>query len=82
MPEMDGYETLSIIRNSDHKNIPVISVTAQAMPGDKEKCLEAGADAYIAKPVDADQLIVLLNRFVPWAAGMIMLYNWRIVTLK
>lgn len=61
MPEMDGYETLRIIRAGSMKAIPVVAVTAQAMVGDKEKCLEAGADAYVSKPVDIDQLMMLMK---------------------
>jgi two-component system cell cycle response regulator DivK len=64
MPEMDGYEMMRILRNSANKNIPVISVTAQAMSGDKEKCLEAGADAYISKPIDVDVLLELLRQYL------------------
>lgn len=64
MPDMDGYETISKIRQGNSKAIPVISVTAQAMVGDKEKCLEAGANAYISKPIDVDRLIVLLNHYL------------------
>src|ERR1700761_7156996 len=55
MPEMDGYETIPEIKKR-HKDIPVIAVTAQAMVGDREKCLQAGADDYISKPVDVDKL--------------------------
>jgi len=51
MPEMDGYEALSVLKNnSSFKQIPVIAVTAQAMTGDREKCMAAGADEYISKP--------------------------------
>jgi CheY-like chemotaxis protein len=64
MPEMDGYETIQVIRKDISASIPMISVTAQAMQGDKEKCLKAGADAYIAKPVDLDQLVLLLHRYL------------------
>ncbi|MBE7178264.1 MAG: response regulator [Mucilaginibacter polytrichastri] len=62
MPGMDGYETIGIIKNN-HKisHVPVVAVTAQAMPGDREKCLAAGADAYISKPVDVDKLLVILK---------------------
>jgi CheY-like chemotaxis protein len=53
MPTMDGYETLKVLRADDHfKHIPVIAVTAKAMVGDKERCLEAGAWDYIPKPID------------------------------
>ena len=64
MPDMDGYEALKEIRDGAHKAIPVIAVTAQAMVGDREKCLEAGANDYISKPIDVDQLLSVLQRFV------------------
>lgn len=62
MPNMDGYETAARIReNRDFKNLPVIAVTAKAMTGDREKCINAGASDYITKPVDVDQLLSLLR---------------------
>lgn len=62
MPEMDGYETATRIREDARwKNLPVIAVTAKAMSGDREKCINAGASDYITKPVDIDQLISLLR---------------------
>ncbi|MCE7038858.1 response regulator [Dyadobacter sp. CY312] len=62
MPQMDGYETAKRIReNYKWKNLPVIAVTAKAMTGDREKCINAGASDYITKPVDIDQLMSLLR---------------------
>ncbi len=62
MPQMDGYETARKIReNYVWKNLPVIAVTAKAMTGDREKCIQAGASDYITKPVDVDQLLSLLR---------------------
>ncbi len=63
MPDMDGYEAVPIIKaDQRYSHIPVIAVTAQAMKGDKEKCLSAGADNYIAKPVNIDALLQLMNQ--------------------
>lgn len=63
MPEMDGYEAIPIIKNiPSRKNTLVIAVTAQAMTGDKERCLEAGADNYVSKPIDVDKLLHALNK--------------------
>lgn len=64
MPDMDGYETLAVIRKGSFAYMPVVAVTAQAMVGDREKCLAAGADAYLSKPVDVDELIKLLEQYV------------------
>lgn len=62
MPKMDGYETAARIReNPLFKDLPVIAVTAKAMTGDREKCINAGASDYITKPVDIDQLVSLLR---------------------
>ncbi|WP_297332288.1 response regulator [Flavobacterium sp.] len=62
MPNMDGYETATRIRQDRRfKNLPVIAVTAKAMTGDREKCINAGASDYITKPVDVDQLLSLLR---------------------
>lgn len=62
MPEMDGYEAIPLIKKIPaRKSTPIFSVTAQAMIGDKEKCLRAGADDYISKPVDVDRLLQLLS---------------------
>jgi HAMP domain-containing protein/signal transduction histidine kinase/DNA-binding response OmpR family regulator len=62
MPEMDGYETMrQIRRDPELRAIPIVALTAKAMKGDREKCLEAGASDYIAKPVNTDQLLSLLR---------------------
>jgi len=62
MPEMDGYEAIPLIKGIENrKNTPVFAVTAQAMVGDREKCLQAGADEYISKPVDVEKLLQLLS---------------------
>jgi signal transduction histidine kinase/DNA-binding response OmpR family regulator/CHASE3 domain sensor protein len=62
MPEMDGYETTTAIRKQrKYQDLPVIAVTAKAMMGDREKCINAGASDYITKPVDIDQLFSLLR---------------------
>ncbi|MFP9099748.1 response regulator [Flavobacterium sp. RHBU_24] len=62
MPDMDGYEAIPLIKAlSNRQDVPVISVTAQAMVGDREKCIAAGADGYISKPIDVDKLMTVLN---------------------
>ena len=62
MPEMDGYQTMRAIRKQPKfKTLPIITLTAKAMKGDREKCLEAGASDYITKPVDTEQLFSLLR---------------------
>ena len=62
MPVMDGYETIREIReNLKDRNLPLIAVTARAMKGDHEKCLDAGASDYVSKPIDLDRLISILR---------------------
>ena len=65
MPEMDGYETMRAIRQlGQFQSLPIIALTAKAMKGDREKCIEAGASDYITKPVDTEQLLSLLRVWV------------------
>ena len=66
MPEMDGFEATAIIRARERdtgKRLPIIAMTAHAMKGDRERCLAAGMDSYIAKPITAPELIELLEKF-------------------
>ncbi|MCB1111057.1 MAG: response regulator [Chlamydiales bacterium] len=64
MPVKDGYEATREIRATQRKRIPIIALTACAMPGDRERCLEAGMDAYLAKPLDFESLEALLNKYL------------------
>jgi HAMP domain-containing protein/CheY-like chemotaxis protein/signal transduction histidine kinase len=65
MPEMDGYETMQVIRqNPIFRRLPIIALTAKAMKGDREKCLEAGASEYLAKPVNTEQLLSALRMWL------------------
>ena len=71
MPEMDGFEATSRIREqekSTSKHIPIIALTAHAMVGDRERCLAAGMDDYVSKPINADDLFAAIERLLPAAA--------------
>lgn len=71
MPEMDGFEATSRIREhekSTGKHIPIIALTAHAMVGDRERCLAAGMDGYVSKPINADDLFAAIERLLPAAA--------------
>ena len=66
MPDMDGYEMVNIMKKDNRiKQIPVIAVTALAMTGDKEKCLNAGVDGYITKPINIDVLMENIVSLIP-----------------
>ena len=65
MPEMDGYQTIENIRgNPAYRRLPIVALTAKAMKGDREKCLEAGASDYLAKPVNTEQLLSALRMWL------------------
>jgi CheY-like chemotaxis protein/signal transduction histidine kinase/HAMP domain-containing protein len=65
MPEMDGYETMQVIRqNPRFRRLPIVALTAKAMKGDRERCLEAGASEYLAKPVNTEQLLSSLRMWL------------------
>ena len=65
MPEMDGYEVIAAVRaNAQISEIPIIALTAKAMPQDKQKILDVGANDYLSKPVDFDELIHLSKKWI------------------
>lgn len=65
MPDMDGYEAISIVRNSTkYPQVPIIAVTAQAMSGDREKCIASGANDYISKPIQVDLLLDVIKKWM------------------
>ena len=65
MPEMDGYQTIHAIRQKPgFRRLPIIALTAKAMKGDREKCMEAGASDYLAKPVNTEQLLSALRMWL------------------
>lgn len=66
MPEMDGYEAIKIIREQKKfSQLPIITLTAKAMKGDRQKCIEAGANDYLSKPLDVEKLLSLLQIWMP-----------------
>ena len=70
MPEMDGYATMNKIRQMPaFATLPIIAVTARAMPGDREKSIAAGASDYVTKPVDTDDLLACMERWLSRAYG-------------
>jgi two-component system cell cycle response regulator DivK len=65
MPGMDGYQAMAMMnKDLNLKHVPVIAVTAQAMLGDKERCLAAGAAGYVSKPIDVDLLTELITKYI------------------
>ena len=65
LPEMDGYETIRAVRKMyGFEQLPIIALTAKAMKGDREKCIDAGASDYISKPVDSERLLTLLRNWL------------------
>ena len=71
MPEMDGFEACREIRNRDlaGARIPIVAITANAMKGDRERCLAAGMDDYVSKPFKQDDLKTVLEKWIPVAVG-------------
>ena len=69
MPNMDGYTATHLLKHQHGCNIPIIAITAHAMKGDREKCLAAGADDYLAKPVARQELLDLLRRWLNSPGG-------------
>jgi CheY-like chemotaxis protein len=74
MPVMDGYEATKEIRKgaagNENRNIPIIAMTANAMSGDREKCIDAGMDEYLSKPFDKEKLTDLLSKYLTEKSGL------------
>jgi CheY-like chemotaxis protein len=73
MPDIDGLETMAVIREKEKQSgahLPIIALTAHAMKGDRERCLEAGFDGYVSKPIDASELIQEIRRVLPVLEGI------------
>jgi CheY-like chemotaxis protein len=65
MPEMDGFQTMRVIRDKPgFRRLPIVALTAKAMKGDRERCMEAGASDYLAKPVNTEQLLSALRMWL------------------
>jgi two-component system sensor histidine kinase/response regulator len=72
MPEMDGLEATAVIRQAEQlsgSHIPIVALTAHAMKGDRDKCLEAGMDAYVSKPFQAEELFATIEQLVAYAGA-------------
>jgi len=69
MPVMDGYETIAAIRGIEQfKNVAIVAVTGKVVPGERQRCLDAGADDYVPKPVDTAELLAALRPWLPTPA--------------
>jgi CheY-like chemotaxis protein len=68
MPEMDGYQATSRLREQGYQR-PIIAVTAHTMVGDREKCIAAGCDEYVGKPIDRQKLVDIISRLVAASAN-------------
>ena len=71
MPKMNGYDATKLIRKKGY-TVPIIALTAYAMKGDEEKCLNAGCDAYLSKPVDAEMLFKTLGEFLSFESDFML----------
>ena len=73
MPEMDGFETAAAIREQERRtggHLPIIAMTAMAMKGDRERCLQVGMDGYVSKPMQPSELLETIERFSPMPASI------------